>query len=409
MVLLGRKYGRRWKEAAWKLSLLRRGRERRRNFAQSMQGLARSSHQRRGPNTDLGKFLASNAREENGIVQQPQIAAMPPPPTPMKGQRNRKSLPAEVKPQHSPDPGQLSNNKSQRRGPIKRTEPALSRIVKVSQGNHKRSSTVGDACSLHRSWKSASSNPLSRPVASNSILSESTMAKARHLLAGTPTDTTRTDYFRLKAMGIDPDTPSVPATGSKRTRNEFEVEAKKAPKLSPADRFNSSSLAKLDFPQMPGQIPPPESAARQAVDDPDEELLAQMRRVREAMSQSIHWFQEERAKSEVSRSSSESRPETAKQKRLREWAPTPSRTEQRLAVTGGHGLIPKDFGVSRNSRPPTEERVDVGSAVATQPHGFASMSMMGFDSVASTGSGGGREGSQDFVAKGSSVEDAIEL
>ena len=233
------------------------------------------------------------------------------------------------------------------------------------------------------------------------------MTKPRHLLAGIPTDTTRTDYFRLKAMGIDPDTPSVPATGSKRTRNEFEVEAKKAVKLSPGDRSKYSSSAKSDSPQMPGGTLPSESAATQAVDDPDEELLAQMRRVREAMSESISWFQEERAKSELSRSSSETRPETAKEKCLREWAPTPSRTEQRLAVTGGHGLIPKGYGVSRKRRQRTEERLDDESET-TQSQGFTAMTM-GFDSGVSTGFGDSRESSQDFLAKGSSVEDAIEL
>lgn len=288
-----------------------------------------------------------------------------------------------------------------------RTGPGSSRITKISQGHHKSSSTVEHAGSLHRTSKTTSSSSVFLRAASKSVLSDSTMAKARHLLAGIPTDTTRTDYFRLKAMGIDPDTPSVPATGSKRTRNESEVEAKKALKLSPADGLKSSSSAKLDSSQAPGQKLPPDPAARQAVDDPDEELLAQMRRVREAMSESISWFQEETAKSEFSRSSSESRPETAKEKRLRKWVPTPSRTEQRLAMTGGHGLIPKDFGVSRNSRQPTEEMADSGSACA-QPQGFAAMTM-GSNTIASTGFGGSRESSQDFVAKGSSVEDAIEL
>lgn len=233
------------------------------------------------------------------------------------------------------------------------------------------------------------------------------MAKARHLLAGVPTDTTRTDYFRLKAMGIDPDTPSVPATGKKRTRMEFEVEAKEALKLSPADRTNSTSLAKSHSPHITGQASLPDSTARQVANDPDEELLAQMRRVREAMSESIDWFQEERAKSELSRSSSESCTETAKEKRLREWAPTPSRTEQRLAITGGHGLIPKDFGVSRNSRQPSEDRATIRSE-GSQPQGFVAMTM-GFNPIARGGFVGSRECSQDFVAKGSSVEDAIEL
>lgn len=369
-----------------------------------MQGLARSSHQRQGPKSELGKILTSKAREEGGLVQPPQSTAMPPPPTPLKGQRNRQSLSTDVEPQNSPAHGQWSSKKPQYRGPIIRTDASSSRIKKSSQAHHKRSSTAGDAGTLYRSWKTASSNSLSFPVASRSVMSESTMAKARHLLAGIPTDTTRTDYFRLKAMGIDPDTPSVPATSNKRTRMEFELDAKKALKSSPADRRKFSSLAKSDSPHMTGQTSLPDSKARHAVDDPDEELLAQMRRVREAMSESINWFQEERSKSELSRSSSESRTETAKEKRLREWAPTPSRTEQRLAITGGHGLIPKDFGVSRNSRQPSEERAKIRSE-GCQPQGFAAMAMP----IARGGFGGSRGSNQDFVAKGASVEDAIEL
>ena len=408
MILLGRKYGRKWKEVAWKMRLLRQGRERRRKFAQSMQGLALSSHQRRSPSTDLDKMSTSKARGEDGIVQQPQTTAMPPPPRPTKGQGTSKSIPTETIPQHSSVPGHRSDSKSQRRGPVITTEPAASRITKVSPKHHKRSTTAGDAGSLHRSWKTASSSASSLSAASNSVLRESIMAKARHLLAGRPTDTTRTDYFRLKAMGIDPDTPSVPAMGSKRTRNEFEVEAKKAQKMSPAEKIKPSSLAKSDPSQMPGQIPPSASATRQVVDDPDEELLAQMRRAREAMSESISWFQEERAKSEFSRSSSESRPETAKERRLREWAPTPSRTEQRLAITGGHGLIPKDFGVSRSSRRATEERM-ISGLECSQPQGFPDV-ITDFDPDVDdnfdrrVGDSGG-----DLMAKGSSAEDAIEL
>ena len=394
---------------AWKLGLLRKGRERRRNLAQSMQVLARSSRQRRGANNDLGETHTSKDRTEDDITQPPRITTMPPPPTPMNGQQKRKSLPVDINPQYSPILGQSSNDMSQCQGKSSRTGPASSRIIKVPKGHHKRSSTVGDAGLNYRSWKASSSNSSSMPVGPNSFLSESTMANARHLLADTPTDTTRTDYFRLKAMGIDPDTPSVPDTSNKRTRNEVEMKAKKVLKLSPTDRTKYLSLAKSDTPQNIGQPPPPKAASRQVVDDPDEELLAQMRRVREAMSESIGWFQQERAKSEFSQSSSERRPETAKEKRLREWAPTPSRTEQRLATTGGHGLAPKEFGVSRNTLQPAEGRANLESRMS-QPQGFAAMTT-GFNPVVAVDNrvGGDRESSQDHVAKGTSVEDAIEL
>lgn len=265
--------------------------------------------------------------------------------------------------------------------------------------------------------------PRASPSRTESFLSSSTLAKARQLVPSGRLDTTQTDYFRLKALGIDPVTMS-PSTMSaspkprKRAReDETDMALKKAPRLTPPrDKTSSTTDTRrqsvaLDASRGPPPDQTPLTSSQANVNDEDEQLFAQLRSVRQAMSESISWFQDERAKSELSRGSSGE--EAGEVGRVRAFVSTPSRTEQRLARTGGHGFATKEVVVPRRSAREEGKRPDYGYAAvklegrASVPQGFAALG----------GGGGGdrgvfvaRAGEREVLqAQGNSVEDAIEL
>lgn len=66
----------------------------------------------------------------------------------------------------------------------------------------------------------------------NGLAKEQIMRQASRLVQGR-TDTTRTDYFKLKALGLDPNTPVIPQTRKRPSDYEIESAARKS-RLSPA-------------------------------------------------------------------------------------------------------------------------------------------------------------------------------
>lgn len=302
--------------------------------------------------------LATSVRQDFGRKSDGQTGIKPagnmmPPPTPIP--KKRKSLP------NLPDHEDLETPPKKRRDetiPNGRS-PASRRI----ENHHKRSKTLGSL--LSSSARRHSKSLLSfrsdfSPLGDGSLLSHSILQKARHLVPSVKTDTTRTDYFELKSRGIDPDSPAVPRTNLKRQRDEPQPNGVKVRKISPPDSTPKDAAENGSTNTVvPAPIDP----------DSDEALFAQMRAVREAMAESISWYQAERQKSELSSnksSSVESTPvpqevgrkdvgqkkmqsqkvehkETEKERRLREFQTTPSRTEQRIRATGANGLLPNGW------------------------------------------------------------------
>ena len=238
---------------------------------------------------------------------------------------------------------------------------------------------------------------------------------ARDLYHGR-SDTTRTDYFRLKALGIDPDTPLVPRTAKKRPRvDEVQSEEKRirtsTPPIKPGDQADSSSVRQIRSVQS-------RSVTEEVKDSEDIEtnaLLSQMRSVRDAMSESILFF--ERAKSQLT-SSNDEKPdsyETAKQRKLREFVATPSRTEKRHRLTKAHAWLPKEWDAKASHRD-TESRISASIGHAGSKSGSVTTP---FESEASSAIADVDEWlveAEDHPRKvgmmkqmGASVEDAIEL
>lgn len=392
---------RKWRNNAWRRGLSRKAKERRKDFAQSMQALAQSSRLPRS--TSGGSSTSSSIYQSSEFTSQSRNTVMPPPSRLSTSQSNRQSpTTSDLQEQASPVQSETPRNKRKLADMTPNSHSFTGHHPKLQ---HKRSHTFGNTSNLLHSGrisKSGSSFSLNSSLFnSGPVINESLIKKARRLASGGRTDTTRSDYFKLKALGVDPDTPIVPRTRKRRMTDLSEAQAHKAPETSlPELRTHSNtSLHPANY----SQTVPSSSQTKQADDD---QLFAQMRQVREAMSESISWFRAEREKSERnSRSGSthsrDQQPrvpvnETEKQRRLREFKPTPSRTEVRLRETGGGGLLPKGWGVVDNGK----ARIAEGRE---RMQGFAAI-RMGF-----AGAWESEEGEDGRGGTGASVEDAIEL
>lgn len=422
-MLLSRRYFKRWQTIAWNNGLMRRGRDRRRRFTRSLQNSARNlTRKQHQSNASLHQLQAP----ESPSAQLEAASMVPPPPKPLQ---KRHSLPAGLM-----DDGRhiVPEQESKKR---KLNEADLSDGPVTPQplkSHHKRSNTLGD------SFLSAPPHRISRmphkprvdlsKLVDGSLLSETILKQARRLAPGVKSDTTRTDYFRLKALGIDPDTPIVPST---RKRPREEVQVNRVNKNTRVAGDTSSPVARPSSSHPTTHQPPSSasSAKTTSIDEEAEALFTQLRAAREAMAESESWFRSERESYERSftpqTSASPPNPnrETPAQKRLRELrdrVPTPSRTEMRLRGMGDKALLPKGFwdgeGMGRSlygneavrsqPEPPNHPRRMVNGSTP-----FAAIQGYGHLVAIVNGQlgGGDREEAEDVMKQGASADDAIEL
>lgn len=338
----------------------------------------------------------------------------------------RRSLPTDFDDRHS-EAAVLGASKNKRkrhesptdqvRNPIGHSDPHQKRssiAVKHahSRGPERANRLVGDT---------RVNSPGVVTPSQNAILEE-----ARILISG-KMDTTKTDYFRLKALGIDFDTPLVPRTVRKNSlaHVSHDEEKQRDSRLLLKHGDRSQDCAKTQ--KTDDTYPIASQQHRdmtQEDDDSDETLLAQMRGIRGMISDSISWFKTEGIKSRITSSSSgekEAPHETAKQKRLREFATTPSRTEQRLRRTGAHGLLPKGLDPRsrwrdekcRISTLPASTWSSPSSTAASPPGESRAAPPVSNKAASHTGTKKAKDMARvketAVEAAGSSVEDAIEL
>ena len=267
---------------------------------------------------------------------------------------------------------------------------------KIAKGHH-RSRTLGHA---EKPLVSSGSSPTQALPTTLAPLSRSSIFFGRPILNGPRTsqdqrqspsgrkDTTRTDYFKLKALGIDPDTPIVPDTKAslerKRQREEELVTAAtrtRARTLSsttrpPVPQFSPPGAKASGISGVEQSLTPPNTNMLTAttsrpgkVADNDDDLLRQIREVREAMTEDTQWFktqavniekeieEQEELRRSASQSSARSSPHPSASGMSKangyEYLPGPeipgrnlSRTELRIRRTGAHGLATKPIGGS---------------------------------------------------------------
>lgn len=268
---------------------------------------------------------------------------------------------------------------------------------KVAKGDgHRRSKTMGAVNVISKtSSYGDTATPPHPPRLSYSILSGRPALRKHQrgtTTQGSPnsrkTDSTHTDYFRLKALGVDPETPLIPDTNSSlecKGRRQEDLH------LKPRKRVGASSCMKAEVvgrddssssisPRPPRIIGAPERSIDSSrlsepemsdgsVDDNDD-FIRQIRDVRAAMSEDTEWFrrqaerigreveQQEKLRGSASQQSTSSStgiaaPDTDGGLVRANWyyyAPVVprsgsrfalSRTEQRIRATGARGLATK--------------------------------------------------------------------
>ncbi|KAK4697307.1 hypothetical protein P7C71_g749, partial [Lecanoromycetidae sp. Uapishka_2] len=260
-------------------------------------------------------------------------------------------------------------------------------------------------------------------VPEGSMLHDTLMKQARRFAPNVKSDTTHTDYFRLKALGIDPDTRVVPLT-RKRTWNEAELNdidpaTRTLPQPTPPTR-RTRNVKDLSDAQ---RSTTPDGALTASTGD-DEALFAQIRSVREALAESEQWMHSERQNVErsmtpqTSVTPSSTEIETPAERRLREIREkgrTPSRSEIRLRAMGDKALLPKGFwdgegmGKSLMGKGKQRESETVNQSPFVQPQDQKGLGLMGFAAINGQGQMNDFGGREDSEKKGASMDDAIEL
>lgn len=292
---------------------------------------------------------------------------------------------------------------------------------------HKRSrtiSTLSDPSSAMRTQRSLNGQIHSNPVfvaspskperssvhplglgrsMSSEQLRQSKVGNFNSSQRGKKLDTTKTDYFRLKALGLDPETPLVPLTERqlemKRKRETEEKQAfldrimrrrhtgresNKAP--SPPASTNAEALMNtIEVDSDRASEPPPilfdqssKVTPSAGLDLEIDELIQQSRKQREALAKDTDWLKESREELEqqfpqtvdIANIHQESKPNQSL--RMHNTVPSPnsnglahvngfdylpakndfgqslSRTEQRIRATGAHGLANKPLRPHRD-------------------------------------------------------------
>ncbi|KAK5077014.1 actin cytoskeleton and mitosis protein [Lithohypha guttulata] len=262
---------------------------------------------------------------------------------------------------------------------------------------HKRSRTVGSQSTEMPALGASSSSlpplPLSASRTEHNGLRRSLSHKSlRQSLTQQRLDQTQTDYFRLKAMGVDPETPFVPDTAAtlaakKQKQEDHQAAVNERVIKRPSSTLNRSRTSTPSSPPRFAAVtssrtslartsrPAPQAVAHTEATD-DDPFLKSLREAREALSQDANWFktqavdlekqveqQEEFRRSLGSASSKDEalvRDAAGFSKSLNgfEYVPpevrpgqTLSRTEQRIRRTGARGLANKPIGGSGPSSP----------------------------------------------------------
>ena len=419
------------------MGLLRRAKQRRRKFAESIQNSARSERQKQiNRGSSFSSTTSSMGGLESPVVQsRDPRTMMPPPMTPMQ---KRQSLPADFDSKQSQFEISTRTKRKREEHDVG-ADQVTPRRTKI---HHKRSGTVGD------SIMSAPPRPITRTpyksrmdvskVKEGSLLNDILMQQARRLAPHARSDTTRTDYFELKALGIDPDTSVVPST-EKRTRDEEDLDGAENSMRASSPNPRASHSTRIPDSQPATQTQYRSAKVSKIAEDNDEELFAQIRSVREALAESEQWCKSERESLEKSMTPQPKTPpnnkETPAQRRLRELrerGPTPSRSEIRLRAMGDKALLPKGFwdgegmGMSlmaskkgeakgkgkdpatRPLFPPPQswKREQVGARTGAALRGFAALEKRGQTNGFTNGP---RQAAQTEKQMGLSAEDAIEL
>ncbi|EXJ79951.1 hypothetical protein A1O3_08237 [Capronia epimyces CBS 606.96] len=377
--VLARKFGYIWRTRAWKNKLNRRAKNRRHQFAQTM----RAEQERKKRSEEELEEIIRATQETKRLQKEVEQAT--------EARKSRHMI------QVDSTPGKVAGQKRKSFSGQNPSGPAVSQMGAStgtpSNPGHKRSRTMGTFSEPSISTRSSVPPVPSfrastfKPAHHVSVFSaRSTLGRSvsnqdlRPSISGQKVDTTSTDYFRLKAMGIDPDISIIPDTEQtlalRKRRQEEErkaILAKSSRRAGPAGSVRSSSTAasphaassiSVESPPKSKETTPKTNSLPPVEDD----FLRQIREAREAMAEQARWFKEQTVtlekeikQDEEFRTSRESQPLEASvgttpstsgvglaRSNGYDYQPSQanpgtslSRTERRIRMTGAHGLATK--------------------------------------------------------------------
>ena len=250
--------------------------------------------------------------------------------------------------------------------------------------SHKRAHTVGDATMSappHRTRLRMHQAIDPSTLNKYSLLANTMRKQTRRLAPRASGDNTHTDYFRLKAMGIDPDTPVVPRTKKSGLASNEQPSKSSSHQPTKSTSVNPQSLSQAlrNITPRQSQVDTAPNSQPPTAEKPKDDFLDSIRAIRNTLAESTTWFQTERenlerrssigstrslphqrsrapsgaptASASMSRSASINPPlhiedETPAQKRLREIRErgrVPSRSELRMRAMGAKAPVPRSF------------------------------------------------------------------
>lgn len=385
--VLSRKFLFLWKHIAQQRRIQRRV-ERRRKL------MATSAEAKRAKEEELEKILEASREAKRVQLEFRQKAEE-------KRRQERESQPRQGPTQQNAINGIRHRLPIQVAGQKRKTVASTNSAVNpTSTSVHKRSRTIEHADIDLSSIGKRLSSPLreAKESQSGSKLRKSISHRdLRRSLSGQPLDNTQTDYFRLKAMGVSPDTPLVPDSSRSLAERHSDSLAKRNAALQRLERrrlarsassqepFSETSsqpdLQHLRSPELSASIFNTSVTSTSNFDPNEDPFLRQFREARQKMDQDREWF-----KSQTSLLEKEIEEQEDFQKSLRlsesvadtetsmtapghanglarstnglaytplNYVPgkTLSRTEQRIRRTGAHGLAVQQPISSHHSSP----------------------------------------------------------
>lgn len=285
--------------------------------------------------------------------------------------------------------GVQSTNLTQKAGQKRKmlvSKPSRSNLQDIAMSPmHKRSRTLGSSTSsIGNLGASSRAAPVTNSSASSILRRSLSHRSLQQSVAQQGVDQTESDYFRLKALGVDPNTPLIPDTAAtlaakQRKEAEHRQSVLSKMKIRPGSNLDkSTSTEVVGSPKLPVSKSLPQSATStqssvrpspSIVDESEDPFLRQLREARQAMTTDAEWLrsqamqieQEIEQQEELSRSIGSNpaveEPFSPSVNGLSrsisgyEYVPpslkpgqTLSRTEQRIRATGARGLANLPIG-----------------------------------------------------------------
>lgn len=274
------RYGLKWKEIPWKKRLAAQGKSRRQRLRADKEEKERWSREVSVSATtqEFRKSMgASSSQLSMKSVQQDEPKG--------SSQTSRKAAQATSVdafgnsmlsiPPSSPQPQQPKQTEKSAHQGHRRTESAPGRSIRLAGLRSVRQNPPNGSSRLRYSFLPGDSFDDAASTAASSVRA----------------DTTRSTYFKLKAVGLTP-----PPVAKRRRRDSGgSLMSRPGKRLTTSVSPVQASISSEQTKEKPQQ---PHTLKAIATNEEDEELFAQIRQVRDAMSDSMTFFQEERKKDE---------------------------------------------------------------------------------------------------------------